>query len=121
MNVWLKRAVWTVIAVAVTAFAVQGGEYGTTDLYKQRVRKSALLAEIDSLQQEVDSLQQEVDSLRTLKRLLNSDPKLQERIAREEFGMVRGERELLYRFGDSTDAAPAASAGRAPGSGSPEP
>ena len=91
MNVWLRRAVWATVAVVVGAFAVQGGEYGTTDLYKQRVRKRALLAE-------VDSLQQEVDSLRTLKRLLNSDPKLQERIAREEFGMVRGDKELLYRF-----------------------
>jgi cell division protein FtsB len=91
VNVWLKRAVWTAVLAAVTAFAVQGGEYGTTDLYEQRVRKRALLSEIDSLQQEVDSL-------RTLKRLLHSDPRLQERIAREEFGMVRGDKELLYRF-----------------------
>jgi cell division protein FtsB len=91
VNVWLKRAVWATVAVIVGAFAVQGGEYGTTDLYEQRMRKRALLAE-------VDSLQLEVDSLRTLKRLLNSDPKLQERIAREEFGMVRGDKELLYRF-----------------------
>ena len=29
------------------------------------------------------------------------DPALQERIAREEFGMVRGNKELLYRFTDS--------------------
>ena len=100
MNVWLKRAFWAGAILAIAAFAVQGGEYGTTDLYKQRVRKRALLAE-------VDSLQQQVDSLRTLKRMLASDPKLQERIAREEFGMVRGDKELLYRFyeptaGDST-------------------
>jgi hypothetical protein len=28
-----------------------------------------------------------------------------ERIAREEFGMIRGDKEILYRFGESPDAA----------------
>ena len=97
MNVWLKRAMWTAAVLAIAAFAVEGGEYGTTDLYAQRVRKRALLAE-------VDSLQRQVDSLRTMKKLLQSDPKLQERIAREEFGMVRGEKELLYRFYEPNSA-----------------
>ena len=86
---------------------MQGGEYGTTDLYQQRVRKRALLAEVDSLQQEVDSLAK-------VKRLLLSDPKLQERIAREEFGMVRGDKELLYRFYDSAAPADSAAAARPP-------
>jgi hypothetical protein len=27
-----------------------------------------------------------------------------ERIAREEFGMVRGDKEILYRFGESPNA-----------------
>ena len=89
------RRVAACVAVAlVLAWALQGGEYGTTDLVRQRSRRAALRAE-------VDSLGRHVDSLRAFRRALQTDAALQERIAREEFGMVRGERELLYRFGDS--------------------
>ena len=35
-----------------------------------------------------------------VKRRVETDPKLQERIAREEFGLVRGDKELLYRFAE---------------------
>jgi cell division protein FtsB len=72
---------------------VQGGEYSTADLRAQRVRRAALRAQ-------VDTLTHVVDSLRALTRQLQTDPVLQERVAREEFGMVRGDRELLYRFAD---------------------
>jgi cell division protein FtsB len=95
-----KRAAIVVAIVLVVLWAFQGGEYGTTDLFRQRTRRAALQAS-------VDSLRRTVDSLRAYKRSLQTDPALQERIAREEFGMVRGDREILYRFGDST-AAPAA-------------
>ena len=78
----------------VLAWALQGGEYGTTDLVRQRSRRAALRAE-------VDSLGRHVDSLRAYRRALQTDAAVQERIAREEFGMVRGDRELLYRFGDA--------------------
>jgi cell division protein FtsB len=70
---------------------VQGGEFGTLDLLRQRDRRVALNAEIDSLQHQVDSLTRLVHAIET-------DPAVQERIAREEFGMVRGRKELLYRF-----------------------
>ena len=90
------KLAWTAAAVGATAFAVQGGEYATTDLWRQRAREHALVAS-------VDALQRAVDSLRILERRLRTDPVLQETVAREEFGMVRGERELLYRF---TDPAP---------------
>jgi cell division protein FtsB len=83
--------------VAAIVFAVQGGEYGTTDLLRQKRRRAVLLKTNDSLQHLVDSLAQ-------YKRRLETDPALQERIAREEFGMVRGNKELLYRFADSTSA-----------------
>jgi cell division protein FtsB len=89
----VARAAWAAVVLGAGAFAVQGGEYGTTDLLAQRRRLRALEAE-------VDSLQGQVDSLRTLERRLRDDPALQERVAREEFGMVRGERELLFRLVD---------------------
>ncbi len=89
----MKRAAWTALAVGAAAFAVQGGEYGTTDLLRQRARARALEARLDSLGRQVDSL-------RRLEKRLHDDPALQERVAREEFGMVRGERELLYRFAE---------------------
>jgi cell division protein FtsB len=98
------------VVLSVVLYALQGGEYGTTDLVRQRARRRAMMAEIDSLQQEVDSLGR-------LKKRLETDPVLQERIAREEFGMVRGDKELLYRFADpadSTDSAASKGATRRP-------
>jgi len=89
----VKPLLWGVVALAALAFAVEGGEYGTTDLVRQRARKR-------SAQADLARLQREVDSLRLWKRALTSDPAVQERIAREEFGMVRGDKELLYRFAE---------------------
>jgi cell division protein FtsB len=92
------RVIVGLVLVAAAVFAVQGGEWGTSDLVRQRAR----LARVNH---EVDSLRHEVDSLRKYRTALETDPALQERIAREEFGMVRGNKELLYRF---TEPAPAA-------------
>ena len=92
----MKRLLVSVALVLVAYFAVQGGEYSTTDLFKQRTRERMLRASIDTLQQRVDSLQ-------ALKRRLATDPALQERVAREVNGMVRGDKELLYRFTDSSN------------------
>ena len=77
-------------------FAIQGGEYGTVDLWRQKRR-------FDQLTTEIDSLTRAVDSLRRLRQRVLTDPRTQERIAREEFGMVRG-RELLYRFAEPSDS-----------------
>ncbi|AHG90549.1 Septum formation initiator [Gemmatirosa kalamazoonensis] len=89
----IRKLLIGAIVLGVVVYALQGGEYGTTDLLRQRARKKSLLAGIDSLQRQVDSLG-------ALQKRLETDPALQERIAREEFGMVRGEKELLYRFAD---------------------
>ena len=78
--------------VAAVYFALQGGEYSTVDLFRQGQRERMLA-------QMVDSLQHEVDSLKALKKLLDTDPATQERIAREDFGMIR-DKELLFRFID---------------------
>ena len=96
---------WLAVLVAATLFAVQGGEYGTSDLFRQRARRAALQAR-------VDSLQREVDSLRRYRAAIADDPKVQERIAREEFGMIRPG-ELLYRLDGPAAAGPdSAGAGR---------
>ena len=81
--------------VAALWFAIEGGEYGTRDLLRQKQRKARLQAA-------TDSVQHVVDSLRRYKRRLETDPVLQERIAREEFGMVRGDREILYRIAEDS-------------------
>ena len=86
----LKRLIWIAVAGAALYFVVQGGEYGTTDLVKQRMEKQRLTDAIDSLQAEVDSL-------RKFRKAVETDPRTQERIAREQFGMVRGN-EILYLF-----------------------
>ena len=45
-----------------------------------------------------------VDSLAKVKKAVQTDPAVQERIAREEFGMVRGNKEILYRFAEPESA-----------------
>jgi cell division protein FtsB len=91
----LRRLVVVAVAVAAAGFAIEGGEYGTWDLFLQRREKARLTHSIDSLQRTVDSLRRYEAAVRT-------DPATQERIAREVFGMVRSHNELLYRFVDST-------------------
>ena len=81
---------WIAGGAAALWFAVQGGEYGTSDLLSQRSQRARL-------DRQIDSLERIVDSLKRYKARVLTDPRTQERIAREEFGMVRG-KELLYRF-----------------------
>ena len=88
-----KRIVLGAAVLGIVVFAVQGGEYGTSDLVRQRTRRERLESRIDSLTRLVDSLERR-------KRAIRTDPATQERIAREEFGMVKGEKELLYRFAE---------------------
>ena len=87
----MKKLVWVLVIVAAAFFALQGGEYSTRDLFKQRARK-------EKMRVSLDSLQRQVDSLKAVKKAIETDPAVQERLAREEFGMVRGDKELLYRF-----------------------
>ena len=93
----MKRYVWWALIALAVYFAVQGGEYSTKDLYVLNRRTGSLTRQVDSLKHQVDSLG------RYLKRV-KSDSATMERIAREEFGMVRGDKEILYRFGESPDA-----------------
>jgi cell division protein FtsB len=93
----VRKLLWVIVGVVALAFAIQGGEYSTLDLLRQRRQTADLRTAIDSLHHVVDSLSHYRD------RLLH-DPALQERIGREEFGWVRGDKELLYRF-DTPDSA----------------
>jgi cell division protein FtsB len=93
----IRRALFWCVVIAAVVFAVQGGEWGTDDLLAQRSRSIRLRAQIDSLRHEVDSLGR-------VKKAIQTDATVQERIAREEFGMVRGNKELLYRFTNADSA-----------------
>jgi cell division protein FtsB len=94
MREQVTKLVWIAIGAIVLVYALQGGEYSTTALLGQRARAKRMRAGMDSLRHEIDSLAR-------VKRAVMADPAVQERIAREEFGMVRGNKEILYRFGES--------------------
>jgi cell division protein FtsB len=93
----LGRVATVTVVVGALWFAVEGGEFTTWDLFTQRREKARLTAQNDSLKVVVDSLKKYEDKL-------EHDPATQERIAREVFGMVRGDKELLYRFADPPDS-----------------
>jgi cell division protein FtsB len=83
---------WAVIAGLAFAlyFALQGGEYGTLDLLQLR-RETA------EERENVARLQRMVDSLTAVALGIEKDPRVQERVARERFGMLR-KGEFLYRL-----------------------
>ena len=91
-----KLVVWALVIVGVV-FAAQGGEYSTLDLLRQK-------REIRTATSAIDSLQRVIDSLKRYDDKVENDPATQERIAREEFGMVR-DKELMYRFVEPGDTA----------------
>lgn len=76
-------------ACALLWFAVEGGEYGTRAVFAQHARRQALELEVAQLKQDVDSLQKEKTTI------LKSDVVL-ERIAREQYGMLKGNKEILF-------------------------
>lgn len=92
-GVLLRRVAWAAGALSVLYFAVEGGEYGTTDLLTLRDDVAEVEAELALLRDTVAAL----DS--TLK-LVSTDDFTLERIAREEHGLVKDEKELLYWVDD---------------------
>ena len=91
---------WAVVLGLLVAlyFALQGGEYGTLDLLQLRKEETAEQAAVERLTRVVDSLEHEAVSI-------ERDPRTQERVARERFGMLR-KGEFLYRLvptGDDSD------------------
>jgi cell division protein FtsB len=89
---------WAALAALLFAlyFGVQGGEYATTDLLQLRKEETREREQVALLQRMVDSLQGAAVAI-------EHDPRTQERVARESFGMIR-RGEFLFKLvpGDST-------------------
>ena len=85
------------VALAAGIFAVAGGEYGTFDWLELRHEERAE-------QRAITGLTAEVDSLRRYARQVQTDRRLQERLARENFGMIR-KGEFLYRLEEDSAGA----------------
>ncbi len=75
---------WLVLVLVVAAliFAVEAGEYSTPQWLSLRSREKEMRAE-------VAALAREVDSLTAYRKLVETDAVTQERIAREQYGMLR--------------------------------
>ena len=86
----LGRVVAVVIVVGGVAFGVFGGEYSTPNWLTLRRQVRQERAAIDSLKGTLDSLRAEAKAI-------EMDPATQERVAREQFGMIRPG-EILYRI-----------------------
>ena len=84
------RVLVAILFAAAAVFAFAGGEYGTLDWFELRREERAERLRITELQHQVDSLQKVAAGL-------EKDPRTQERVAREEFGMIR-KGEHVYRL-----------------------
>ena len=104
----LRRVIWGAVLLSAVAFAIEGGEYGTFDVLMQKGRKERLQVEVEAMRVEVESLRAEVKTV-------NTDDARLERIARERFGMVKGDKEVLYWTARRSDSA--SSVNRSPGAG----
>ena len=76
--------------VGLLALAAWGGEYSTADWITIR-------RQLSEERTQVAELSIEIDSLAKLAHELETNPAVQERVAREQFGMIRNG-EVLYRI-----------------------
>ena len=84
------RALGIAAGVGLLALAAWGGEYSTADWITIR-------RQLDDERTKVADLRIEIDSLAKLAHDLETNPAVQERVAREQFGMIRNG-EVLYRI-----------------------
>ncbi|HWC73322.1 MAG TPA: septum formation initiator family protein [Gemmatimonadales bacterium] len=87
----MTRARMAAIAggLGLIALAAWGGEYSTADWITIRRQLADERARVAALRSELDSLTKLANDLET-------NPAVQERVAREQFGMIR-DGEVLYR------------------------
>jgi len=99
------RTLLTVAAAAAAAyFALFGGTYDVFDVRRLERDLARETAALDSVRSVVVRLEARADSLET-------DPATLERVAREQYGMIRpGER--LYRFAEPGSSGAGEAAGR---------
>ena len=90
----LKRSVVPVLLVAAGYYAVFGGGSSVRDLLEARTNVVVEEARLEEARVKIESLKVELQQL-------TQDPAIIERIAREEYGMIR-EGEVLYRFTPTT-------------------
>jgi cell division protein FtsB len=88
----IKRLVVPSILALSAYYAVFGGEYSAFELRSVR-------ADIDVEAWKLSGVQEEIDSLSAWVDLLENDAETIERVAREDFGMIR-DGETLYRFAE---------------------
>jgi cell division protein FtsB len=91
------RLLVVVCAAGAGYYVLLGGEYSVFDLWQMEDRREAAERRVDSLHAVVDSLEARAEALR-------ADTLLIERVAREEYGLVR-EGEILVRFLPADSAA----------------
>ena len=92
----MKKLVLPALLGLAVYYAFFGGEYSLFELRKARETIEFQERELHLLRAERDSLQARADSL-------EHDSATLERIAREEFGMIR-EGEVLYRTAEPEDS-----------------
>jgi cell division protein FtsB len=98
----IRKAAAAGIVLAALYFLLLGGEYTFLDLWRIDRAEKREVVELDAVRAEVEALQVRVDSLA-------NDSATLERIAREDYGLIKdGER--LYRFVE-----PDTGAGQTPG------
>ena len=91
-----RMALWPLALIALVMGFALFGERGVIPLVQLGHQKSALLAELEAVEQKNNALRQEIDALR-------SDRRYIERVARTELGMVR-EDELVFQFASRSSA-----------------
>ncbi len=85
-----KRRLVMLVLILAAFFALQGGEHSTWSWWRLRQAEQSERARIAELERIVDSLE-------LVARALETDPAAQERLAREQYGMIR-DGEFLYRL-----------------------
>jgi cell division protein FtsB len=105
VGVWAERVLWVAAAGVLVWIALGDGEYSTLELLRQVAVRDSVAGQVAVLEAQRDSLARALAAVRT-------DPWRLEQLAREEHGMVRGDKELLYRLsrggGDRVDSGRAA-------------
>jgi len=84
------RLLVAALLVAAIYYAVLGGEYSVFELRATR-------ADVEVTRVRLAEVEARIDSLRAWADSLENDPATIERVAREDFGMIRAG-ETLYRF-----------------------